>query len=265
MKCVKGYSDGPFGQIHWRMWGERQTGGAPDLYCLHPAPYSGVAYQNLAPLLATKRRVIAPDYPGYGGSDPISGTPSIDDYAKSIAALIDHLSGGEGVDLVGFHTGCLVGAELCRSYSAKIRKACLIDVPAFPVDQSPGLAEKMGGQFLVSDDLNSLESAWNMSVVSRLKTQTPDQAWAMFAEHMRPGADMNAAFKAAFTYPWWDRFKEINSDVEVIASKSGLLDGSRRAAETIPTAALKEILEVERSVLDESAKTTASAVDAFLD
>ena len=40
----KGYTDGPFGQIHWRMLEQDGDTNRPDLYCLHPAPYSGLAY-----------------------------------------------------------------------------------------------------------------------------------------------------------------------------------------------------------------------------
>ena len=264
MKCKKGYSDGPHGQIHWRMWMGEGEASRPDLYCLHPAPYSGVAYQNLAPLLANGRRVIAPDYPGYGGSDALSGSASIEDYSASVMSLVDTFSADHSVDLVGFHTGCLVAAEMCRVHPSRIRKSCLIDVPAFPKAESPVLAVKTGGKFNIGEDLDSLESVWKMSLVSRLKTQNEDQAWSMFAEHVRPGARMNAAFQAAFTYPWWDNLREISSEIFIIASKSALLDGSRRAAECIPGAKLIERLDIERSVLDEAAEKTATSVTSCL-
>jgi pimeloyl-ACP methyl ester carboxylesterase len=71
----KGYTDGPFGQIHWRMMDAVGEATMPDLYCLHPSPFSGLAYTNVMPMLAQNRRVIAPDYPGYGGSDPFKAHP----------------------------------------------------------------------------------------------------------------------------------------------------------------------------------------------
>lgn len=73
----KGYSDGSFGQAHWRMMeadGERTQ---PDPYCLHPALSSGLAFTSIMPHLAKNRRVIAPDYPGHGGSDPFKPEPTI--------------------------------------------------------------------------------------------------------------------------------------------------------------------------------------------
>ena len=85
----KGYTDGPFGQIHWRMMDAVAEATMPDLYCLHPSPFSGLAYTNVMPMLAQNRRVIAPDYPGYGGSDPFKAHPSIAEYAEAMLAVMD--------------------------------------------------------------------------------------------------------------------------------------------------------------------------------
>ena len=84
----------------------------PDLYCLHPSPFSGLAYTNVMPMLAQNRRVIAPDYPGYGGSDPFKAHPSIAEYAEAMLAVMDDLTRGGTVDLTGFHTGNLVAGEM---------------------------------------------------------------------------------------------------------------------------------------------------------
>ena len=88
----KGYSDGPEGQIHWRMAGEGGA-NAPDLYCFSPAPFSSIAYASILPHLAQAGRAIAPDYPGQGGSSGGSAAPTIESYADSMCALIKALSG----------------------------------------------------------------------------------------------------------------------------------------------------------------------------
>ena len=94
----KGYADGQFGQVHWRALGQ---GARPDLVCIHPAPFTGVAFSTIMPHLARDRRVIAPDYPGYGGSDPHRPDPSV-----------------------------LMAIEVSLTHPDKVRRIALIDVPA---------------------------------------------------------------------------------------------------------------------------------------
>lgn len=259
----KSYIDGPHGQIHIRVYEADRSVSHPDLYMLHPAPFSGLAFQNLAPLLATDRRVIAPDYPGYGGSDALSLTPRIDDYADAMMAVVDAISSDQPVDVLGFHTGCLVAAEIAFKEPSRVRKACLIDCPAFAPEVSASLAEKNGAPFEISDDLASLDAAWKRGVTSRLGAQPPEQAFAMFVEHLRPGRGMNSAFHAAFSYPWQERFAELQTRVMVLATQSMLLEGSRAAASAIPGAELRERLDIKRSVLDEAADLIAEDTRRF--
>lgn len=261
----KGYSDGPFGQVHWRSWGSETAAGQRDLYCLHPAPFSGLAYQNLAPLLATGRRVIAPDYPGYGGSDAHTLEPSIDDYALAIQATIADLSGQKPIDVLGFHTGCLVAADLGRQLQHQVKGVCLIDIPAFPAEQSKALAASNGEPPEITDTVECLAKPWKSGFSSRLEVQGEAQAFAMFVEHIRAGKAMNAAFHAAFSYPWEQRFKEVTQDVLVIASQSGLLQGSRVSAGLMPHATCLEKLDITRSVLDGNAAQITPDIIRYLE
>ena len=50
---------------------------------------------------------IAPDSPGFGQSDPLPGTPSIDDFADANIALLDAL-GLDRVHAYGFHSGGII-------------------------------------------------------------------------------------------------------------------------------------------------------------
>ena len=260
----KAYQDGPFGQVHYRITETNTSPTQPDLYCLHPAPFSGVAYLGLVPHLSAGRRVIAPDYPGYGGSDAHTLMPSVDEYADAMMAVIDAVSGPAPVDLLGFHTGCLVGAELARRMPERVRKLCLIDAPAFPPERSAELAEGFKAPVGLSGDINCLERAWSMGITSRLESQPMDRAFEMFSETIRPGKAMNAAFYAAFTYPWAERLPEVKTDTHVIATQSQLLDGSRLVAEIIEGASLQERLDVKRSVLDEAAETIGADINNYL-
>ena len=254
----KGYSDGPYEQIHWRMQQPEGEATAPDLYCLHPAPFSGLAFTTVMPHLAEGRRVIALDYPGHGGSDPITGTLTIKAYAETIAAVIDDLSGRGPVDLLGFHTGCLVA--LATGFGTKARGLVLLDAPFFdaeirrkfldPVAQPPGFTPAMV----------SLAPAWKRGITHRIDSQPMDRAFEIFVEQLRHGEAMNAAFAAARDFDVQAAIASIAHPVTVIATRSDLHEPSRAAANVIPGATLVERLDVKRAVLDEAAKTIAPEI-----
>lgn len=260
----KGYTDGPNGQLHWRML-TPETVSAPDLYCFHPAPFSGLAYTGIMPYLAKNRRVIAPDYPGYGGSDVCDAQPTIEDYASAMAHVMDDLSAEAARDVLGFHTGCLVAAELCGREPNTIANSVLIDIPAFDEETGAKLKASNGTPLALTPTLDCLAGPWESGITKRLPSQPMGRAFEMFVEQIRPGAAMNAAFYAAFSYRWREKFEQVNTNTLVLASQSPLLSGSRDAAEIIPNAMLVECLDITRSVLDEAAEKTAAEVMLFLE
>ena len=264
MTLRKGYCDGPEGQIHWRMVKLDSSVELPDLYCFSPAPLSSMAYMNLLPALGQHQRAIAPDYPGQAGSDGGSAQPSIESYAASMIAVIQKLSNGSPVNVLGFHSGCLVAAEVKRQAPTLVDKAILIDVPAFDADTRAKYLPMVGAPFQPSPDLASVAKAWDMAVTKRQDTQPLDQCLSLFADIVGNGPRMNATFHAAFKYDVEARLAELGPGVAIIATKSSLLEPSRRAADLIPNAQLVELLDIERSVLDEHAEITAKAVQDLL-
>jgi len=137
--------DSDHGRIRVHRWSAAFADqAAPDLVLLHPMPHDGLFFRTIAPLLAIGRTVIAPDYPGYGGSDGLEGTPTIGLYAD---AMIDAIHSSQGpVDLFGFHTGCLVAVEMSLRYPGEVRRLVQVDVPYFDPAKRQ---ELMAGEFAV--------------------------------------------------------------------------------------------------------------------
>lgn len=264
MSVRKGYSDGPEGQVHWRMIAPAEPPTEPDLYCYSPAPFSSIAYANLLPHLAKRRRVIAPDYPGQGGSDGGSATPSIESYAASMLAVIQDLSGDRPVSVLGFHSGCLVAAEIKLRAARQIDRVILIDVPAFDPDTRAKYLPMVGKPFEPTGTLETVTKAWDMAVTKRLDNQSIDQCYAMFADTVGNGPRMNATFHAAFTYEAEQKLSALQGDTIIFATQSSLLEPSRRAASLIPECELIEQLEITKSVLDANAESTAKMVFGVL-
>ena len=65
----------------------------PAILLLHGFPSSANTFREIIPALADSSFVIAPDLPGFGGSDMLPVT-SFDNYTSAISELLDHLDVG---------------------------------------------------------------------------------------------------------------------------------------------------------------------------
>lgn len=156
LRVIRGASPSRFGGIHWHEWKPKYEAlvgpPAPDLVLLHPMPHDGAFFSVIAPFLAGGRTVIAPDYPGYGKSDALPGTPSIRIYADAMIDMLRARDTHGRVDLFGFHTGCLVATEMSLSYPAEIHRLVQVDVPYFEKEKREELltAEWATGGFVAA-------------------------------------------------------------------------------------------------------------------
>ncbi|MBT8444766.1 MAG: alpha/beta hydrolase, partial [Gammaproteobacteria bacterium] len=224
----------------------------PPLLCLHPAPYSGAWFATVMPLLNQGRVVIAPDYPGYGGSAPTETEPSIRDYADAMLDLLDDMSIARA-DVVGFHTGCLVGAEMSLVRADRVRRLILIDVPCFSGEERRKLYARAVTPRRFDADPAGLTEEWHRNVEQRLDAMPFDRAFELFVESLRAGDRSHWAFHAAFNYPSDERFPDLTKPVHVIATGSGLLDATRAAARLLPNVRLVECTDITRAVFEEGA------------
>ena len=85
----------------------RKCGRGPALLMVHQSPRSSAEYESLMREWGTHFTCIAPDSPGFGQSEPLSGEPTIDDFADANIALLDALGLGQ-VAAYGFHSGGII-------------------------------------------------------------------------------------------------------------------------------------------------------------
>jgi len=119
----RGYVDTPLGQLHYA-----EAGTGPALLLLHQTPRSHDEFREVQPLLATGRRVIAMDLPGFGLSAPLPAPQSIERFAAGAVALLDALGIAETA-VLGHHTGAVVGIELAASVPSRVRALVLSSAP----------------------------------------------------------------------------------------------------------------------------------------
>lgn len=108
-------------------WGP--TSGRP-LVLLHGWMDTGLTWQFLVDALAGERRVVAPDWRGFGESDWAPGDYYFPDYLADLDALLDAIAGEDAaapVDLVGHSMGGNVAGLYAGVRPGRIRRLVLVE------------------------------------------------------------------------------------------------------------------------------------------
>jgi len=258
---LRDYANTAQGQIHLRHQYNSDE-GLP-LICLHPAPYSGIYFETLAPLLSAPSEIIAPDYPGYGGSDTPDDLPTIESYAKAMLQMMDDF-GIDQANLLGFHTGCLVALEMARQQAERIHKLIIIDAPYFTGDKRQEMYQAAAVARELEDDVQSLSESFEFNISRKLDHMSYERSFALFTEQLRPADRSHWAFHAAFTYDTEPAVQACSHAGLVIASKSMLHDATLRFAAEAANMSLIEKPDITRSVMEEGAESIAEEVNRYL-
>ena len=113
------YANTPRGLIHYA-----QAGAGAPLLLLHATPGSYRAFRQLAPLLASQLRTIAPDTPGYGNSPALQGDASIKAMAGCMVDLLDALHLPQA-HVLGLHTGNKIAAAMAAHWPDRVDRVVL--------------------------------------------------------------------------------------------------------------------------------------------
>lgn len=159
LKMNKGYAPGPFGHVHY--W---DTGGGKPVVLIHQAPVSLRQFEAVYPLFhARGYRAIGIDMPGFGESDATSFVPRIEDWAKTIPAVLDHLKIARA-DAVGFHTGGEVATEFTLQFPNRARKLVMHSaIMSSPEERAARLkrVEETEKNFVYKEDGSHLTDVYN--------------------------------------------------------------------------------------------------------
>jgi 3-oxoadipate enol-lactonase len=106
------------------------AGSGPPVVLLHAFPLCRDMWHPQRDALSAEYHVFVPDLRGFGGSSPFHRTPSVEDMADDVAALLDVLKLTEPVVLGGLSMGGYVALAFARRHAAKLRALVLADTKA---------------------------------------------------------------------------------------------------------------------------------------
>ncbi|HWU04168.1 MAG TPA: alpha/beta hydrolase [Novosphingobium sp.] len=148
----RGFVDVPHGQTHYRHAGEGSLSASGEpLLIIHASPGSSRQQVKLIADFAGETRVLAPDTPGNGDSDPLPGPargeePTIPELASAVLAFLD-ASGVEKVHVYGSHTGASIAAELAILAPARVSRLVLDGVSLLTPDELADILSKYAFPF----------------------------------------------------------------------------------------------------------------------
>jgi len=248
----KAYIKSSSGQIHLRYWNEGHS-GLP-LLCLPPAPHTGLYFHTFA--THYDGPLITLDYPGTGGSTPLETKPAIEDYARIIGGLLPKIG---KVNVMGFHSGCLIALELIESFGAQIEHVFCVDFPLF----DKATREKFQTHY---DDVKppqkpeELSLSFESTVIKRRDQIGEGRALELWVESLRAGPRYNDIFQAAFICDAEKALSSCKAPIDFIATHSPLHEPTKRAVGLTKKGRLTEVMEITGNVFETGAELIASTI-----
>jgi pimeloyl-ACP methyl ester carboxylesterase len=111
----------------------------PTLVLLHGFPSSSRQYIRLIDRLAGHWHTVAPDYPGFGLSGPLPGTPTFDRLAEVTGDVLDTL-GVNQYSLFLFDFGAPVGFRVALAHDQRVQAVITQNANAYTAGFGPGVA-----------------------------------------------------------------------------------------------------------------------------
>ncbi|MFN3959298.1 MAG: alpha/beta fold hydrolase [Parvularculaceae bacterium] len=265
MTIRRSYVDGHFGQIHLRTAASLAR-GKPALLCLHQSPKAGLEFEKMM-LASDGRLIVAPDYPGYGLSDPppSESEATIETYAAEMWRVADAL-GLEIVDLFGNHTGSKVAARMAMKRPDRVRAIVMVSAAllteaerkAFIDYFTPIPLDRKGTRFWIS---------WQRIVEHSDPALPLEDLARSFMQNLLGGEGYEWGHAAAFAdgTAFETALRTLPHPIAIINPADQLQEITRRAAPMMKRGRIVERPDWRHGFLDLHAKAVADLVFGFVD
>jgi len=266
------YVDCRYGQIHAHIARPldpaKQTQNP--ILCFHPSPASGWYYRDLIADLGKDRIAIAIDTPGYGESDRPPAVPEMSGYSGAMADALASLGFGSGknyakIDLLGYHTGCLIAVDLAIEHPDLVRRLCLVAVPYYDNEDRQQEMLDRQNRAAYTEKGERVFEMWDRTVKRRAENVTLAQAIKIFQERLRGGDKEWWAYQSVFTYPSVERFPMITQPLALLNPHGVLYQETLDAARDNPNATLVDLPQLSHGVFSVGSDIIATETRKVLD
>jgi pimeloyl-ACP methyl ester carboxylesterase len=264
-RLLRAYAEAGPGQIHYRVVRPARAAALP-LLCLHASPLSGVVYDTWLLEMGKDRLALAPDTPGYGGSDAPPAPPEIGDYASAFVQFLDALK-LKTVDVMGYHTGSMTAVEMARRAPGRIRKVVMISAPLFTAAELAQYRKtQLGPAPTYSQMLARTLDQWLTQGRGMFRdVPTDDRYIDISLERMRRFRTGQWGFRAAFNYDLAGVLREVAQPILVLNPEDDLWEQTPRAKALMRNGRIHDLPGWTHGHLDAHTAEMAAIVRDFLD
>lgn len=253
-----------------------EAGAGAPLVLLHDCGATHETFAEVIAQLAGSFRVIAPDLPGFGGSekpDPQRYSYGFDAFSESVFDLVAALGLGR-VHVCGHGMGGGVALTLSARHPAIVHRLCLVDTPVYPANEH-GLARAglvpVVGTLLFRQLMGAalFRAYLQGTVYAGASRIPPGRLDALYESFNAPAARqaLHATLNGtADTRPLVARLPRVTSESLVVWGRDDELapvEHGRRLARELR--ARFEVLECGRCPPDEQPEAFASVLASFLE
>lgn len=204
---------------------DRDTAALPDsaplptVLCIHTAGQSGVQWRHVARDLADLGyRVVVPDLPGHGRSEPAPGGPvtSIVDYGDWLCALLDALDVQRP-----YVIGCSIGGKLTLELATRPERP-LSGAIAMEAEAGPGRVNVAGLRRELEDVAgpSRSERTYLGTLASIGRSVPEDKARIVALMHKREDPEISSSDLIAWgTHDVRDRLHHVSAPLHVVAGR----------------------------------------------
>ncbi|NQY98451.1 MAG: alpha/beta fold hydrolase [Henriciella sp.] len=263
----RGYLDGAHGQIHYRIAEARSEGGKPPLICLHQSPKCGLEFEIFMREASRDRTVIAPDYPGYGMSDPAPSedATTIPMYAEEMWRVVDGLK-LTTVDVFGNHTGAKVAAQMALTQGVRVHAIAMISA-AILTDEEREMFKDMFTPIPLDDAHTRFTTSWARILERRSPGQTLEMMDRSMYMNMMGGEAYEWGHVAAFAWgkPFDEALTKLPHRITILNPVDDLTECTRRAIPLMRNGEVVECPQWGYGFMDAFPQATADLVLGKLD
>ncbi|MFK7955279.1 MAG: alpha/beta fold hydrolase [Lysobacterales bacterium] len=227
-----------YGQLHYRIARPKNAQAVRfhPVVCFHQTPNSSQVFIELMTKLATDRVVYALDTPGLGQSDLPRSAPEVADYAQAMAEFIQVME-LESVDVIGYHTGASIAAQLAGMPETRVSHLMLVGLALFTNDEREQFFDQPWPK-PIAEDGSHLLAEWQRSHQWRGAGQTDASVIRTFVEKIQAGDRAWWGARAVMRHDLQAVLKDLSVPTMVVNSRDDLFTITPRIAELRPDISL---------------------------
>ncbi|MGA9026407.1 MAG: alpha/beta hydrolase [Steroidobacteraceae bacterium] len=258
-----GYAPGPFGQVHFQIWGE----GVPLMLC-HQSPSSSEQFTAIYPLLARRKiQAIGIDTPGFGMSTAPDHPPSIEEYADCVTAVLDHL-GLPRAHILGQHTGSMVAMEATLRHPGRFASLILNTPTPFSAEERIEWSQRLTPRqraWRPQADGSHLTALWQRRCAASGSWTHLPAMHREVVQMLRAGDTLWYGHAASFRYDQLGRLASISLPTLILTNSGDLtFPLAKRAAASRPDFDYVELAGGTHDIVDEQPEAFSAAVATFI-